>query len=135
MTAGRIMSFPCRYHSTLIHHAHMSPGKWTIGPRWPQFRDVVSLHRHHHHQGSDWDRSFCWVKDRDEVVGTHLSNVGRHRFENTAVHSRRLWTSYSPLWEPEFSEKQRCLLFLRQRHCNLAEVTWHGWHLYRLREY
>jgi hypothetical protein len=24
--------FPCRYHSTMSFHAHISPGEWTIGP-------------------------------------------------------------------------------------------------------
>jgi hypothetical protein len=28
--SGRIRSSPCRYHSTLVLHAHMSPGEWTI---------------------------------------------------------------------------------------------------------
>jgi hypothetical protein len=44
---GRL-AFPCRYHSTMVLSAHISPGGRTIGP-WPQFRDVVSSHRHHHH--------------------------------------------------------------------------------------
>jgi hypothetical protein len=30
----------------------------------------------------------------DDGGNTHLWNVGRPRFENTAVHPRRLWTSY-----------------------------------------
>jgi hypothetical protein len=34
----------------------------------------------------------------------HLWNIGRHRFDYTAVHPRRLWTSYSP-WEPEISHE------------------------------
>jgi hypothetical protein len=28
---GRIRSFPCRYHSTMLVHAYISPGGWTIG--------------------------------------------------------------------------------------------------------
>jgi hypothetical protein len=37
----------------------------------------------------------------DDGGSTHLWNVSRHRYENTAVHSKRLWTSYSLPWEPE----------------------------------
>jgi hypothetical protein len=48
----------------------------------------------------------------DDGGSTHLWNVGRHRFENTAVHPRRLWTSYSSPWEPEISHRPS--KFLRQ---------------------
>jgi hypothetical protein len=37
----------------------------------------------------------------DGRVSTHLWNVGKHVFDYTAVHPRRLSTSYSPPWEPE----------------------------------
>jgi hypothetical protein len=39
----------------------------------------------------------------DDGGSTHLWNVGRHRFDYRAVYPRRLWTSYSPPWEPEIS--------------------------------
>jgi hypothetical protein len=33
--------FPCQYCSTMALHTHISSGGWS-----PQFRDVVSPHRH-----------------------------------------------------------------------------------------
>jgi hypothetical protein len=42
----RIRRFPCRYYSTIILHAHISPGGRTIPRWWSQFTDVVSPHRH-----------------------------------------------------------------------------------------
>jgi hypothetical protein len=39
----------------------------------------------------------------DDGGSTHLWNVVRHLLDYTAVHPRRLWTSYSPPWEPEIS--------------------------------
>jgi hypothetical protein len=29
---GRIWSFPCRYLSTMVVHANILPGEWTVGP-------------------------------------------------------------------------------------------------------
>jgi hypothetical protein len=43
----------------------------------------------------------------DDRGSTHLWNVGRHPIKNMAVHPRRLWTSYSPQWEPEISQYKR----------------------------
>jgi hypothetical protein len=41
----------------------------------------------------DVDRRFRSHRP-DDGGSTHLWNVGRHRIENTAVHPRRIWTSY-----------------------------------------
>jgi hypothetical protein len=50
-SGGRII-FPCRHHSTMVLHAHISTGDEKYALWWPQSRDVVSPHRHdhHHHQ-------------------------------------------------------------------------------------
>jgi hypothetical protein len=37
-------AFPCRCHSTSVIHGDDQKARW-----WPQFRDVVSPHRHDHH--------------------------------------------------------------------------------------
>jgi len=37
-------SFPCRCHSTSVIHGDDQKARW-----WPQFKDVVSPHRHDHH--------------------------------------------------------------------------------------
>jgi hypothetical protein len=42
----------------------------------------------------------------DDGGSTHLWNVGRHRFDYTAVYPRRLWISYSLPWEPEISHSR-----------------------------
>jgi hypothetical protein len=35
--------FLCRHHLTMVLDAHISPGRWTVGPArwWPQFRDIA----------------------------------------------------------------------------------------------
>jgi hypothetical protein len=38
--------FPCQYHSTVALHTHMSSGNEQYAKWWPQFRDIVSPHRH-----------------------------------------------------------------------------------------
>jgi hypothetical protein len=61
-----------------------------------------------------WDVLPCKVtvgqRFRGDVGGsTYLWNVSRQLFY-TAVHPRRqFWTSYSPLWELEISQKQKVL--------------------------
>jgi hypothetical protein len=37
---------PCRYNSTIVLHARILPGCEQQACWWPQFRDVVSPHRH-----------------------------------------------------------------------------------------
>jgi hypothetical protein len=51
------------------------------------FRVAYCLHRHRH----------------DEGGSTPLCNVGQLQRDYTALHPRRLYTSYSPPWEPEIS--------------------------------
>jgi hypothetical protein len=41
-------SFPCRYHYTMVLHAHITPGDEQQARSWPQFRGVVSAHQHGH---------------------------------------------------------------------------------------
>jgi hypothetical protein len=55
-----------------------------------RFRGAYCLH----HQGDDGP---------DDGGSTHLWNVGPLQRNYTALHSRRLYTSYPPLWEPEIS--------------------------------
>jgi hypothetical protein len=37
---------PCKYHSSMAVHTHTSPGDEQQASYRPQFRDIVSLHRH-----------------------------------------------------------------------------------------
>jgi hypothetical protein len=38
--------FSCQYHSTVTLHTHMTPRDEQQARWWPQFRDIVSPHRH-----------------------------------------------------------------------------------------
>jgi hypothetical protein len=40
--------FLCRLHSTMVLHTHTSPGDVQEARLWPQFRGIVSPHRHDH---------------------------------------------------------------------------------------
>jgi hypothetical protein len=42
----------------------------------------------------------------DDGGSAYLWNVGRHSLKNTAVHPRRFWAPYSPLWELEIDPKE-----------------------------
>jgi hypothetical protein len=46
-----------------------------------------------------------WWHRPDDGGSTYLLNVGRHSVNNTAVHPRRFWVSYSPPWELEVSQE------------------------------
>jgi hypothetical protein len=48
----------------------------------------------------------------------YLWNVLQHPNKNTAVHPRRLWTSYSPPWEPEISHLSGMFSFIFLTLCN-----------------
>jgi hypothetical protein len=42
--------FSCQYHSTVAFHIHISLGDEQLARWWPQFRDIVSPHRHEQQQ-------------------------------------------------------------------------------------
>jgi hypothetical protein len=44
--------FPCQYHSTVPVSTYIGYhlGDEKYGPWWPQFRDIVSLHRNNQHE-------------------------------------------------------------------------------------
>jgi hypothetical protein len=53
-----------------------------------------------------WDVALCSHVEVDEDSpddggSNHFWNIGQLQRDYTALHPRRLWTSYSPPWEPE----------------------------------
>jgi hypothetical protein len=57
--------FPCQYYSTVALHIQISSGGRTIVLWWPQFRDIVSPHRHEQQQQS----STTYQQDNRSLLG------------------------------------------------------------------
>jgi hypothetical protein len=62
--------FSCQYHSTL--HSHVSSGDDQYSCWWPQFRDIVSPHRHEQHttvrSKCDWRIILKWkLMEHDDM--------------------------------------------------------------------
>jgi hypothetical protein len=109
ISGGRTRRFPCRYHSTMVLHAHIPPGGWAIGPL------VVAVQRRSP-TSSTWSSSTRrWIKlFRSSCIGLQkpraLTARGEHRL-------RVEGKVFSTIPEPDKQEViQGCRSFITCTH-------------------
>jgi hypothetical protein len=69
---------PCRYHSSMVLHAHISPGGWTVGP-------LVAAVRRHSLTPLTLTPLFC-TKSR-----WHFKNTGITQCQKLRKHNLLIW--------------------------------------------
>jgi hypothetical protein len=74
-SGGRIMSLPYRYHSTMVFHAHVSPGDEQLARWWPQFKNLVTPHRHEQFWNKRHSDCGIWLKLTSKSRNLNFSNL------------------------------------------------------------